>query len=292
MLFEFAVVAGVLFGIYYALLGIGLNLVFGVLRVINLAHGDVIMLGSYLAFEVYFGLHQSPLVAIAIAIVPGMVLGGLVFAGAGPRLARAADPEMLSLVLFFGISQVIEALAAVGFSSNPRSVPASSISGAPIHLLGESYPSEWWVVAGVSAAVLGVLFAYLFATPLGRATRAVMSNAVEAAAVGIDVRWISILTFGIGSALAAAAGVLGVFVLGGVYPTEGVDITVIAFAVIVLGGLGSPVGTLVGGLVFGLASQLTQTFASEWSGLVPFGILLAVLLLRPAGLLGRRARVA
>lgn len=127
MLLEFAVVAGILFGLYYALLGVGLNLVFGVLKVVNLAHGDVVMLGSYLAFEAYDVWHLNPLWAIAIGVVPAVALGGALYAGVGPRLARAADPEMLSLVLFFGVSQVIEALATVGFGNNQRSVAASSL---------------------------------------------------------------------------------------------------------------------------------------------------------------------
>lgn len=292
MLFEFAVVAGILFGLYYALLGVGLNLVFGVLRVVNLAHGEFVMLGSYLAYEVYFELHESPLLAIAIALVPALIFGGMLYAGVRPRLSKAGDPEMLSLVLFFGVSQIIEALTSLGFGSNQRSIPASSLGAAPLRFLGQNYPRDWWVVGAASAAVLAVLFVYLYATPFGRATRAVMSSAVESAAVGIDVRRISWLTFGVGTFLAASAGVLGAFLLGGMNPTEGVNITIIAFAVIVLGGLGNSLGTVVGGLIFGLASQLTQTYASTWSGLVPYALLLVVMLVRPSGLLSRSARVA
>jgi branched-chain amino acid transport system permease protein len=292
VLVVFAILAGLLFGLYYALLGMGLNLVFGVLKVVNLAHGDVIMLGSYLAVEAYAAWHLNPLWAVAIGLVPAVLLGGALYFGVGPRLEKAADPEMLSLVLFFGVSQVIEALATVGFGNNERSVPAESVGNAPIHLFGETYPRVWWIVAAVAVLVLVALFVYLYGTRAGRATRAVMSNALEAAAVGIDVRAISVLTFGVGTFLAAAAGVLGVFLLGGVNPAEGVGITVTAFAVIVLGGLGNPAGTVLGGLLFGVATQVTQTYASTWSGLVPYGLLLVVMLLRPTGLLSRRARVA
>lgn len=292
MLVVFAIVAGLLFGLYYALLGVGLNLVFGVLKVVNLAHGDVVMLGSYLAFEAWATWHLNPLWALAIGLVPAVGLGGALYFGVGPRLAQAADPEMLSLVLFFGVSQVIEAVATLGFGNNQRSVPAETLGAAPVHLFGGTYPRVWWVVAGVAVAVLAALFVYLYATRAGRATRAVMSTQLEAAAVGIDVRAISVLTFGVGTFLAAAAGVLGVFLLGGVSPAEGVGITVTAFAVIVLGGLGNPAGTVLGGLLFGLATQVTETYASTWSGLVPYGLLLVVMLVRPAGLLSRRARVA
>ncbi|MHB1525509.1 MAG: branched-chain amino acid ABC transporter permease [Candidatus Dormibacteria bacterium] len=292
MLLEYAVVAGVLFGIFYAYLAIGLNLIFGVLRVVNLAHGDLVMLGSYLAFELYCAWHWSPLLAIAVAIVPAILVGGAVFLGVAPRLARASDPEMMSLVLFFGISQVIEALATFGFGSNERSINSTAFGNHPVGFLGQAYPVSWAVAAAVSVPVLLILFAYLGRTKLGRATRAVMASPDEAAAVGINVRTISALTFGIGVALAVGAGSLAIFMLGGVTPTEGVSITVVSFAVIVIGGLGNTLGTLVGGLVFGLASQLTLTFQPNWAALVPYALLLAVVLIRPSGILSRTRRLA
>ncbi|EQD67969.1 Bacterial inner-membrane translocator, partial [mine drainage metagenome] len=150
----------------------------------------------------------------------------------------------------------------------------------------------WAVAAAVSVPVLLILFAYLGRTKLGRATRAVMASPDEAAAVGINVRTISALTFGIGVALAVGAGSLAIFMLGGVTPTEGVSITVVSFAVIVIGGLGNTLGTLVGGLVFGLASQLTLTFQPNWAALVPYALLLAVVLIRPSGILSRTRRLA
>jgi branched-chain amino acid transport system permease protein len=150
----------------------------------------------------------------------------------------------------------------------------------------------WAVVAATSVPVLLILFAYLSRTKLGRATRAVMASPDEAAAVGINVRRISALTFGIGVALAVGAGSLAIFMLGGVTPTEGVSITVVSFAVIVIGGLGNTLGTVVGGLVFGLASQLTLTFEPNWAALVPYVLLLAVVLIRPSGILSRTSRLA
>ncbi len=292
MLLEYAVVAGVLFGIFYAYLAIGLNLIFGVLRVVNLAHGDLVMLGSYLAFELYYAWHWNPLLAIGVAIIPALLVGGALYLGVAPRLARAADAEMMSLVLFFGISQIIEALATFGFGNNQRSINSTAFSPHPVSLLGQSYPATWVVAAIASVPVLLILFGYLTRTKLGRATRAVMASAEEAAAVGINVRRISALTFGIGVALAVGAGSLAIFMLGGVSPTEGVSITVVSFAVIVIGGLGNTLGTVVGGLVFGLASQLTLTFQPNWAALVPYVLLLAVVLIRPSGILSRAQRLA
>ncbi len=292
MLLEYAITAGVLFGVFYAYMAIGLNLIFAVLRVVNLAHGDLVMLGAYLAFELYYAWHWSPLLAILVAVIPAILVGGAVYLGVAPRLARASDPEMMSLVLFFGISQIIEALATFGFGSNQRSISSTAFGPHPVFLLGQGYPVTWVVAAVTSVPVLLILFAYLGRTKLGRATRAVMASADEAAAVGINVRRISGLTFGIGVTLAVGAGSLAIFMLGGVNPTEGVSITVISFAVIVIGGLGNTIGTLVGGLVFGLASQITLTFQPNWAALVPYVLLLAVVLIRPSGILSRSRRLA
>ncbi len=292
MLLEYAIVAGLLFGVFYAYLALGLNLIFGVLRIVNLAHGDLVMLGSYLAFELYYAWHWSPLLAIVVAVVPCILVGGALYLGVAPRLARAQDPEMMSLVLFFGISQVIEAIAAFGFTSNERSVSANALGSHPVGILGQAYPVTWVVVAAASVPVLLILFAYLGRTRLGRATRAVMASPDEAAAVGINVRMVSALTFGVGVALAVGAGSLAVFMLGGVTPTEGVSITILSFAVIVVGGLGNPLGTVVGGLVLGLAFQLTLTFLPNWASLVPYVLLLAVVLTRPTGVLSRARRLA
>lgn len=291
-LLEYSIVAGVMFGLFYAYMALGLNLIFGVLRIVNLAHGDLVMLGSYLAFDLYYAFHLSPLLAVLVGVVPSIVLGGALYLGISPRLNRSADPEMLSLVLFFGISQVIEALATLGFSNNQRSLPSSSLGAHPIALLGQSYPASLIAVALVSVPALVVVFVYLARTKLGRATRAVMSSREEALVSGIDVRLIAALTFGVGVATAVGAGTLAMFMIGGVNPSEGVSLTVISFAVIVIGGLGNPVGTVAGGLVFGLASQLSQAYVSSWAGIVPYVLLLAVVLVKPSGIMGKAGRLA
>lgn len=292
MLFEYAIVGGILYGLFYALLSVGLSLVFGVQRIVNLAHGDVVMLGAYGAWELYYAAHINPLWAVILVMPPAVGMGFLIYYGIGPRLKRAADPEILSLVLFFGISQVIEALATFGFGSNQRSVPASSLVSHPIHFLGQPYPAVWWIAGAVSVPVLAVFFWYLYRTTAGRSIRAVMVSEAETAAVGINVRRVSAVSLGIGFALAASAGVLSIFMLGGVNPTEGIDINLIGFAVIVIGSLGNPLGTVAGGLVYGVAYQLTQTYASSWAGIVPFVILLVIMLIKPNGLFGRATRYA
>lgn len=292
MRIEYALVAGVLYGMFYALAAVGLNLVFGVLRVVNLAHGDIVVLGSFLAWELFAALHWnaafSALVALPVAGVAGYGLYWLLAA----RLARSDDPEMTSFVLFFGISQIIEALATFAFGANQRSLPASALLAAPLHLAGQVYPGTLVASALAAVPLLAALYLYLFRTRAGAATRAVMASPQEAAAVGINVRRISALTFAIGTAAAAAAGAFSIFVEGGTSPAAGVALTTTAFAVIVIGSLGNVAGTVLGGLVYGIADQVTATFASSWANLVPYAILVLVMLARPGGILGRKARDA
>ena len=159
-------------------------------------------------------------------------------------------------------------------------------------MLGQTFPAAW-VVSGIvsGCAVLGV-YLYLYQSRLGYLTRAVMDNREEAIATGIDVHRISAVAFGIGLGLAAAAGVFAPFMLGSITPAMGADVTVTAFAVIVIGSLGNPLGTVLGGIIYGISYMLMQSYYSSWANLLPYVLLIAILLVRPSGLLGRRVRRA
>jgi len=288
MLFEYSVIAGILLGLFYALMAMGLNLVFGVQRIINLAHGDMVMLGGFAAWELYYGLHVNPILSVIIVIPFTVLLGFVLYYLLIPRLRSAKDLETISLVLFFGVSQATEALAALGFGNNERSMPSGSLPSSPIHFLGQAYQADWFIAAGVSVPILALFFLYLYKTRLGRETRAVMSDANEAASVGIDASRVSAITFGVGLALAAVAGVMAIFIFSGVDPSEGVNLTIIAFAIIVFGSLGNPLGTVVAGILFGIVYQIAQVYLPSWSNLVPYVLVIGTMLLRPQGLLGRR----
>ncbi len=292
MLFEYAIVAGVLFGLFYSFLSIGLNLVFGVQRIVNLAHGDVIMIGGFASWELYYTYHMNPLISVVVVIPPTVLVGYIIYRLVVGPLSKAKDPEMLSLILFFGVSQILEALVTIFLGNNQRSIPDSSLISKPIQFLGQSYPGVWWIVAGASIPMMGLILLYLYKTKLGTATRAIMADSVEAAAVGIDVRKVSAITFGVGLGITASVGAIAPFMLGGVDPSEGVNLTILAFAVIVIGSLGNMSGTIVGGVIFGLALELTQLYIPSWSSLIPYALLLLVLLVKPSGVLGRRMRSA
>jgi branched-chain amino acid transport system permease protein len=287
-----AICAGLVFGLYFTLVGLGLNLIFGVMRIVNLAHGDFLMLGGFAAYFLFYLLGLHPLVA-AVAVLGVFFLVGLpIYYLVVPRLQLARDAEMLSVILFFGLSQVIEALTAIAFGTTERSIPGRILGSGPVILLGQRLPSAWVFGAAVSAVAASLVYLYLYRTRLGTLTRAVMVSRDEALATGIDVHRVSAIAFGIGVALAGIAGVFAPFMLGSVTPSIGVQINVAAFAVIVVGTLGNPLGTVLGGVIYGVSLMLMQTYLSSWAELLPNLLLIGVLLIRPEGLLGRKTRRA
>jgi branched-chain amino acid transport system permease protein len=304
----YSLLAGFLFGLYFSLIGLGLNLVFGVMRIVNLAHGDFLMLGAFLTFWLFTLFALNPIPAVAIAFVAFMIIGLPLYYLLVPRLLRAKDPEMLSFILFFGLSQVIEAVTTIAFGTSERSIPGDQLGRAltavasvfaghpvepgPVELFGQTFPAAWVASSIASAGAVLLVYLYLYQTRLGYLTRAVMDNRDEAIATGIDVHRVSAVAFGVGIGLAAVAGVFAPFILGSITPAMGAEVTITAFAVIVIGSLGNPLGTVLGGIVYGVSYMLMQSYYSSWANLLPYVLLVAILLVRPSGLLGRRVRNA
>jgi branched-chain amino acid transport system permease protein len=287
-----AIVSGFVFGLYFTLVGLGLNLIFGVMRIVNIAHGDFLMLGGYAAYWLFTLLGVHPMLAAALVLLAFLGLGWPLYYVLVPRLARARDAEMLSLILFFGLSQVIEALATIAFGTTERSIPGRVLGIGPFAFLGATMPKAWGISALVSAAAVAAVGFYLYRTRLGMLTRAVMVNRDEALASGIDTHRVSAIAFGIGIALAGFGGVFAPFMLGSITPSMGVDVNLAAFAVIVVGSLGNPLGTALGGIIYGVSLLLMQTYLSSWANLLPNLMLIVVLLVWPTGILGREARRA
>lgn len=304
----YTLLAGLLFGLYFSLVGLGLNLVFGVMRIVNLAHGDFLMLGAFLAFWLFTLFSLNPVAAVPIAFATFLVVGLPLYYLLVPRLLRAKDPEMLSIILFFGFSQVIEAVTTIVFGTSERSIPGGELGRAlatllgtlagrevengPVEILGQTFPAAWMASGIVSGLAVLLIYLYLYRTRLGYLTRAVMVHREEAISTGIDVHRVSAIAFGIGLALAATAGVFAPFMLGSITPAMGVDITVTSFTVIVIGSLGNPLGTVLGGVLYGISYMFMQSYFSSWANLLPYLLLMAILLVRPSGLLGRQVRRA
>ena len=307
-MFVYSLLAGLLFGLYFSLIGLGLNLVFGVMRIVNLAHGDFLMLGAFVAYWLFtlFSINPIPSVFISFAIFAavGIPLYYLLV----PRLLRGKDPEMLSFILFFGLSQVIEAVATISFGTSERSIPGgelgqamasvesfflgTAVDNGPVEIFGQTFPAAWIVSGFASGLAVLFVYLYLYRTRIGYLTRAVMVNREEALATGINVHRVSAIAFGVGLGLAALSGVFAPFMLGSITPAMGVDVTVTSFAVIVIGSLGRPLGTVLGGLIYGVSYMLMQSYYSSWANLLPYVLLVAILLVRPSGLLGRQVRRA
>ncbi|WP_206957622.1 branched-chain amino acid ABC transporter permease [Trinickia acidisoli] len=291
-LLAYAVIGGILYGIFFTLVGLGLNLVFGVMRIINLAHGQFIVLGGYAAWLVSQRFGLNPLWGIPLSVICAIGIGWPLYRAVVPRLQRSDDPEMLSFILFFGVGQIFEALTVLMFGADQRSLPEDALGGGNLGVFGQQFPDSWWWAAGVSIVVLAGLWLYFSRTRLGYATRAVMANREEAIATGIDVRRVSTIAFVAGLALAGIAGVFVPYLLGSVSPDLGDNLTTTAFAIVIIGSLGNPIGTIAGGLVFGLGTMLMQTYYSSWSNVVPYALLLIIVLIRPSGLLGKAVRLA
>ncbi|HEU0149901.1 MAG: branched-chain amino acid transport system permease protein [Bradyrhizobium sp.] len=306
---SYALIAGVLFGLYFSLVGIGLNLVFGVMRIVNLAHGDTIMLGAFIALGVVGLVGIDPLFAVPLAFVVFLLVGFLLYWVLVPRLQGSANPEMLSIILFFGLSQVVEAITTIFAGTSERSIQTRLLGtvfttikvkwfggtagrSGPIQIFGQGFPAPWVIAAATSLIAIALVYLYLYRTRFGTLTRAVMSRRDEALATGIDVDRVSAAAFGIGLGLAGIAGVFAPFMFGSITPAFGADATVTSFAIVVLGSLGNPLGTALGGVVYGVCYMLVQTYLSSWADLLPYVLLILILLLRPSGLLGRRVRVA
>ncbi|HQT78856.1 MAG TPA: branched-chain amino acid ABC transporter permease, partial [Rhodopila sp.] len=146
-----AIVAGIVFGLYYTLVGLGLNLVFGVMRIVNLAHGDFLMLGGVAAWALFTTLGLHPLVAAILVVVAFVLLGLPIYYLVVPRLLRSRDSEMLSLILFFGLSQMIEAITTISIGATERSLPPRILGVGPVLILGTRLPKAWIYSAAVSA---------------------------------------------------------------------------------------------------------------------------------------------
>ena len=278
-----SVVSGVLTGSLYAMIGVGLTVVFGVMRIINLAHGDLVMLGMFGAFWAHALLRIDPFVSIVLW-VPLMFLGGMLIYR---FLLKPIIPggELNTLLYTAGLSLLIANLALFAWTGDYRTIKLR-YALSPLRPFGIAVPIPLAVAFLLAIAITVCLYLFLARTDPGRAIRATSQNPEAAALMGIDVDRISMLTFGLGSALAGAAGVLLAPSLY-LYPTVGELLVAKCFVIVVLGGLGSVSGAIAGGILLGLVESLGAVYVSvAYKDTIGFVIFLLVLLFRPSGLFG------
>lgn len=280
---------GLLLGGVFALISIGLTLIFGIVRVVNFAHGEILMAGMYCAWLLASQLGLNPYAAaIPLAVVFfafGCLLQRFVIQ---PLLKEDAHIQIFATV---GIGTALANLALILFSADLRSVDVPW-AREPTRVLGVSVAQGMLVAFGVSVAAAGGLIVFLARTHLGRAIRAVAQNRYAAPLMGIDVNRIYIITFGIGTAAVGLASAVLAPVYP-VFPTVGGYFVLTAFVVVVLGGMGSLSGAIVGSLIVGLTDSLAGYYvAPDLKEVVVFCLFLGILVLRPAGLFGIKGAAA
>lgn len=282
-----AVVQGVLLGGLYALFATGLSLMFGVMRLVNLAHGDLSILAAFLAFGLVGWLPLNPFATLLI-VVPALFGTGYVLqTGILDRTLRGG--ELAPLLATFGLSIILQNLFLERFSADQRGLDAGSIETQSITITSDV--AVGWLpllIFATAVAVLGGLQLVISRTALGRALRAVSDDARSARLVGIDARHLFALATGIALSTVAIAGVfLGI--AGTFGPSSGPERLIFAFEAVIIGGLGSLWGTLLGGITLGVAQTVGAQVSPAYSILTGHLVFLAVLMLRPNGLLARRA---
>ena len=286
-LVEFAV-QGVVLGGLYALFAVGLTLIFGVLDVIDVAHGEFFAVGGYLAFAGIVLLRWpagAGVLGVALgAFLLGLAVYPLLLAPLKRRLGRR-PPGALYLVTTLGLSTFLQSTLLAVAGGEYLRVPPHLVGVLDLGLTAVSY--QRLMVLGTALALLGALFAFLRFHRQGLAIRAVAQNPDAAQAMGIDLPRIFTLTLALGTGLAGAGGALMAPLLN-VYPAVGFPLTIKAFAITILGGMGNLAGALLASFVISLAEALSvMAIPSEWQNLIAFGVMIAVLLVRPGGLLGR-----
>ncbi len=278
------IINALLLGGLLALVALGFSLVWGIMNVINLAHGTFIMLGAYTAYWMFSLWGVDPFLSIPVAMLLLFVLGAILQVSVINFIVRA--PVLATLLVTFGLEILITNIALKLWTADVRSVQ-THYAGRGIALGSLSIPYNKLGALVLALIITALLWLFLERTKLGRAIRATAYDQVGARAVGINIGRMYALTFGIGAALAGAAGAL-ISTTSAITPMMGSSYTIRAFAICVLGGLGSVTGALVGGLLFGFI----EVFGVVWIGpgysdAIVFLVLVLVLIMRPQGILGR-----
>ena len=284
-------VNGLSLGSIYALIALGYTMVYGVLRLINFAHGDVYMVGAYVGYYLSRKLQgQEPSLISALLVMLGSMVACALLGMLIERLAYRPvrrEARLTLLITAIGVSLFIENLAQLVFGPTPRFFP-SLAPRTDFMLGGVRLTSEQITVIAVSILLMLLLRYFVLRTRTGKAMRAVSFSLDASRLMGISTDWIIAITFALGSALAAAAGVLIGMQIPKIDPLMGIMYGLKAFVAAVLGGIGSIPGAVLGGLLIGTAEVLVVGYlSSTYREAIAFGILILVLILRPQGLLGR-----
>jgi len=283
-IFMQSLVSGVLVGGVYALIGIGMTIIFGVMRVINFAHGDLLMLGMYGTFYLFTLFNIDPFVSIAVIIPLMFLYGGLLQKLFINRILGTLPQNQILLTI--GLGLVMSNSVMLAFTSDYRILSTSYSSGS-FNILGISVSTPLSISFIITAVITAALYWFLLKTDTGQAIRATAQDREAAQLMGINVKRMSIIAFGLGASLAGAAGAL-ISPTYYIFPQVGSAFTLKAFVITVLGGMGSIVGATLGGILIGIAESVGGAyFGAGWKDVVVFVLFLLVLLFKPSGLMGK-----
>ena len=278
-------VNGLQSGSIYALVALGYSMVYGIILLLNFAHGDIIMIGAYVVFYAMTSFSLPPLAAVLLAVIACTLLGALIEKIAYTPLRSA--PRLSLLITAIGVSFLLENGAQLVFGAGAKNVPSFIDGGVQIGGVYLSYVSVVTILVSVASMV--VLTFLVQKTKLGKAMRAVSEDMGAAQLMGISLNRTISFTFAVGSALAGIGSVLYICAYGQASPTMGSMLGLKAFVAAVLGGIGSIPGAMIGGFVIGLLEALvTAVGLSTWKDGVVFAVLIVVLLVKPTGILGRQ----
>jgi branched-chain amino acid transport system permease protein len=280
-------ITGLLVGGLYALISVGLSLQYGVARILNISHGEFIMLGALITWTLYTALGISPLISLVICGPSALALGFLIHRTLFKRLlASSASPavfESNSMLAAFGLMFILQNIALIIWRADTRAYSYLSI---PVHVLGTLFGANRLLTFGIALVIGLAFYLFLHLTRTGKAIRAAAQDPTTAGLMGVNINHVLALCFGLGAAMAAVAGVL-ISMCYAVTAVMGLEYTVIAIIVVVLGGLGSIPGSFLGGFILGLVGSIV-TFLEPGLALVAYYVIFVLLLLiRPTGLLGR-----
>ncbi len=278
---------GLSLGAIYALIALGYTMVYGIAKMLNFAHGDIIMVGAYAVFVALASWGQLPL-AVLLSVIVCVIMGVVVEKFAYKPL-RGASP-LAVLITAIGVSYLLQSISQLIFGAAPKTVTIASLG--TVSLFGASISVSSLVTLGVGAVIMAALTVFVKKTRTGRAMVAVSEDKGAAMLMGINVNKIITITFAIGSALAAAASVFYLMQIPSVEPTLGSMPGIKAFTAAVIGGIGSIPGAMIGGVLLGVIEKicLSVPVLAPYTTAVEFGLLIVILLVRPIGLLGKKRR--
>ena len=279
-------VGGILTGLVYGLMALGLSVIFGVVRVVNFAHGEMMTIAMYIAVALFAAFHLDPLVMLVPIAAVMFAFGYVLQAGLINRLITR--PEHSQFLLLVGIGLIIANVLLIVFGPDAQNVQVAYAFDS--FQLGPLIVDATKLYAAIGAIlVAAALFAFFRFTAVGTAIRACADNYTGALVVGLDVKRLYALTFGLGAACVGAAGTMLLLIFD-VTPAVGPSYTLLAFVIVITGGLGSMPGALIGGVLIGLTEAMAGLlFVPSAKSMFSFAILVLVLLLRPQGIMGKRA---